>query len=269
MSPGTISPLANVKALTFDVFGTVVDWRTSVVEELTLRAFRKRSSATISQDLKDRVAGFSDDDWGNFAQEWRDSYKTFVRAFNPERDAWKSIDDHHYDSLVELLRTHGLDGLYSESELASLSLVWHRLSPWPDTVGGLAALSAQGLVLATLSNGNLALLSDLNDFGALGFHKLLSAETFHVYKPNPMTYNGAARELGLDIGEVSMVATHLHDLAAARECGMRTVYVERPREQSWGEDEQRFKDAKEWVDLWVSGEENGFETVARRLKELS
>lgn len=267
MSPSTVSPLASVKALTFDVFGTTVDWRTSVVEELTMRAFRKRSSPTITPELKARLETLSDDDWATFAQSWRNSYSVFTRTFNPEVDAWKTIDQHHRDSLVELLRAHNLVGLYSDSELTSLSLVWHRLVPWNDSSAGLAALGKR-FTTSTLSNGNVSLLRDLDDFGALGFHHLLSGEIFKAYKPNPVVYAGAIRELGEEPAHVAMVAAHLNDLAAARASGMRTVYVARPREEAWAEDDERFKEAKTWVDLWITEDEVGFETVAQRLEEL-
>ncbi|KAL6865948.1 hypothetical protein ACO1O0_002048 [Amphichorda felina] len=268
MSPEAISALSGVKALTFDVFGTTVDWRSSVTEELYLRAFRKLS-ADIPTDLKTRLEGLTEDDWGRFAQAWRNTYGRFTRNFDPERDTWKSVDEHHLDSLIQLLSEWDLAGLYSEAELKSLSLVWHRLRPWDEASDGLASLASRGLTLATLSNGNVALLRDLVDFGALGFHRLFSAETFRAYKPRPATYLGAARELGLEPAQVAMVAAHLDDLAAARGCGLRTIYVERPREEAWPEDDERHREARGWVDLWVSEDEDGFEAVARKLGELT
>lgn len=262
MSPGAISPLSEVKALTFDVFGTVVDWRSSVTEELYLRAFRKLSS-NLPSELKAKVEQLNEKDWERFAQTWRDTYGQFTSSFDPAQHEWKTVDQHHRDSLQELLTQHGFAGLYSEAEIDSLSLVWHRLKPWPDTAPGLAQLR-ETFTLSTLSNGNTNLLQDLDDFGGLGFHRLLCAETFHVYKPKPETYLGAARELGVEPHQVAMVAAHLGDLAAARDYGLRTVYVERRGE----EEEGRYKEAKEWVDLWVSVDEDGFLTVAKKLAEL-
>ncbi|POR34465.1 Uncharacterized protein TPAR_05337, partial [Tolypocladium paradoxum] len=210
------------------------------------------------------------DDWARFARAWGDSYGASTRAFDPARDAWKTLDEHHRDNLAALLRGWGLDGLYTPAEVESLSMVWHRLRPWPDASDGLAALAAgRGLTTATLSNGNVALLRDLDDFGSLGFHRLLSAETFRAYKPNPATYLGAARELGLEPSEVAMVAAHLGDLQAARSCGLRTIYVERPQEEAWSEDDERYQQAREWVDLWISEHEDGFVALARRLQDLS
>ncbi len=108
----TSSPLAGIKALALDVFGTIVDWRSSVTEELHLRAHRKLS-ADISPELKSRLEGLTEEDWGRFAQAWRDTYSVFTTSFNPERDAWKSVDEHHLDSLIQLLAEWGLEGLYN------------------------------------------------------------------------------------------------------------------------------------------------------------
>ncbi|TQS32659.1 hypothetical protein Golomagni_07020, partial [Golovinomyces magnicellulatus] len=174
---------------------------------------------------------------------------------------------HHRDSLEEILKKWDLAELYSSSEMDSLSLVWHRLTPWDDTVDGLAAMNKLGLVTATLSNGNLAIMRDLDDFGNLGFQKFYSAETFHLYKPNPVVYQSAARELGLDTTEVAMVATHLDDLKAARGVGMRTIYVHRPQEEAWEKDDERYKEMQANVDLWVESKE-GFREVAQHLAQL-
>jgi 2-haloacid dehalogenase len=266
MSPATISALSEVKAMTFDVFGTTVDWRSSVTEELYLRAFRKLS-ADLPSDLKAKLDRLTEEDWGRFAQAWRDSYGEFKRNFDAGRDEWKTVDEHHLDSLRELLNTWGLAGLYSEAETQSLSLVWHRLTPWPDAAEGLAQLGST-YTLSTLSNGNTSLLQDLKDFGGLGFHHLLCAETFYAYKPDPATYLGAARELGVEPHQLAMVAAHLSDLASARKHGLRTVYIERPQEEDWKETDERYAEAKKWVDLWITADEDGFLTLAQKLKEL-
>ncbi|KAK2681117.1 HAD hydrolase, subfamily IA [Fusarium oxysporum f. sp. vasinfectum] len=250
MSPGAVSPLSKVKALTFDVFGTVVNWRSSVTDELTLRAYRKTSSG-LNQDVKARVQKLTEEDWGRFAQEWRNSY-----------------GEHHHDSLVELLKAWDLADLYSPTEIESLSLVWHRLTPWDDSSDGIHELG-KTYKTSTLSNGNVSLLRDLNDFGNLGFQVLLSGEKFGAYKPNPVVYTGAARELGLEPHEVSMVAAHLNDLEAARACGLRTIYVERPQEEAWDKEDERYQKAKEWVDIWITEDDQGFLALAQRLEELA
>ncbi|KAI5462364.1 HAD-like domain-containing protein [Mariannaea sp. PMI_226] len=269
MSPAKISPFAKVKLLTFDVFGTVVDWRSSVTEELVLRAHRK-ASTDLPEELKTRLHALTEEDWGRFSQEWRDSYGVFCRTFDPDKHAWKDVDEHHRDSLNNLLQAWGLGGIFNETEIESLSLVWHRLRPWEDSSEGLKKLG-KTYVTSTLSNGNLSLLHDLNDFGELGFQEFISAETFKAYKPNPVVYQGAARKLGVQPEETALVAAHLGDLEAAKACGYRTVYVERPQEEGrkWAKDTENYQQAKDWVDLWVSEDEDGFRALARKLEEVA
>ncbi|CAM1500738.1 Fc.00g099000.m01.CDS01 [Cosmosporella sp. VM-42] len=267
MSPGAVSPLSNVKALTFDVFGTVVNWRRSITEELILRAHRKLSG-DLPEQVKTRLQTLTEDDWGRFAQKWHDSYDVFTHSYDPDKDEWKVIGEHHRESLADLLKQWDLEGLYTETEIESLSLVWHRLEPWSDSSAGIKELG-KIWATSTLSNGNVELLRDLDDFGNLGFQNLLSAETFRAYKPNPAVYLGAARELGKEPGEVAMVAAHLSDLANAKKCGLRTIYVERPREEAWAEDSEEYQQAKQWVDLWITGAEDGFVTLAQKLKDLA
>ncbi|TQV90353.1 hypothetical protein V2A60_004272 [Cordyceps javanica] len=287
MSPGSLSPLVSVKALTFDVFGTTVDWRTSVIDELKLRIHRKLSTdgeapGAPSAELRERLeylnANYAgqeaeSDNWmARFADAWRSSYWLFVRsqarAGVQDAATFKTTDEHLYESLVDILEEWQLEDLFSESELKSLSLVWHRLTPWPDTVEGLKTLAAPplGLQTATLSNGSTGLLRDLNDFGDLGFQHLFCAESLRAYKPAPETYLGAARELGLRPEEVAMVAAHMADLEAARNVGLRTVYVERRREEEWHAD--KLAEAKTWVDLWIKEDEGGFVALAKRFEEL-
>ncbi|KAJ9156309.1 Haloacid dehalogenase [Pleurostoma richardsiae] len=256
-----------IRALTFDVFGTVVDWRSSVEAALKREIHRKidaSSFTSLSPELQERVGSLTDKDLATFAQEWRDSYGVFTKGFVPGVTPWKDVDTHHYDSLVDLLDKWQLKGLLSQEETRALSLVWHRLAPWPDSSEGLHLLGTK-LSTATLSNGNQSLLRDLNERGDLGFQKLISAEDFRAYKPNPSTYLGAAKALGVEPGELAMVAAHLGDLQAARGCGLRTIYVERPAEEAWGKDDERYAAAKEWVDIWVREGEGGFIEVARRL----
>ena len=156
-------------------------------------------------------------------------------------------------------------------EVRDLSLVWHRLRPWDDSAEGLRRLRAAGLVTATLSNGNRELLRDLDAHGGLGFARIVSAADFGAYKPDPRVYRGAVAALGFqndddgNPGSVAMAAAHLGDLAGARACGLRTIYVERPGEEAWSPDEDRYQEARGWVDMWVSEGEGGFLEVARRL----
>ncbi|KAI0164410.1 haloacid dehalogenase [Hypoxylon sp. FL1284] len=272
MAPPVPEALRHIKALTFDVFGTVVDWRSSVEEELRRRAREKLASTSSSSSMpaaaRERLAAMTDDDWASFAQAWRTTYHVFTRSFVPGETAWKDIDAHHLDSLRTLLDERGLLGAYTDAEVHELSLVWHRLRPWPDaggSTGGVRRLGSGGLVTATLSNGNRSLLRDLDAFGDLGFAAVVSTADFGAYKPHPSTYLGAAAALGARPDEVAMVAAHLGDLAAARANGLRTIYVERAREEAWDPEEPRYEEARGWVDLWVAEGEGGFLEVARRL----
>ncbi|KAI0012508.1 haloacid dehalogenase [Xylariaceae sp. FL0662B] len=268
MSASTPETLRNVKALTFDVFGTVVNWRLTVTEELARVAREKIASpsfASLPAPAQASLKAMTDDDWAAFAQEWRDSYHVFTRGFEPGKSEWKDVDAHHYDALRELLRRRGLDGAFADAEeVRELSLVWHRLRPWDDAAPGIHRLGTR-LVTATLSNGNRSLLRDLDAHGGLGFRRILSAADFGAYKPHPSTYLGAVGALALRPDEVAMVAAHLGDLEGARSHGLRTIYIERPQEEAWRSAEDRYKRAREWVDLWIEEGEGGIVEVAKRL----
>jgi 2-haloacid dehalogenase len=255
------------KAMTFDVFGTVVNWRKTVTSTLIHTAAGKTSSssksAELSPEIRKRLSQIQDQDWAQFAQEWRDSYKKFVTSYNPEQDEWRDIDTHHHISLVELLKKWNLDSLYTEDEVKDLSLIWHFLDPWKDSSSGLHKLGGK-FITSSLSNGNQSLLKDLNEYGHLGFQRLQSSGDFKAYKPHPDVYNGAAKAMDLKNEEVAMVATHLSDLKAARDLGFKTIYVERKGEEDWDPKEKQYEDARKWVDMWIPMEEDGFLEVARR-----
>lgn len=255
------------KALTFDVFGTVVDWRKTVTATLISRAAAKVSSSShstnISPEVQKRLSELTDDSWAEFAMQWRISYYLFTHQYNPDTDPWRDIDTHHRISLIELLKQWGLEGLYSEDEVEDLSKVWHFLDPWSDSSAGLHKLGTK-FITSSLSNGNQSLLKDLDEHGNLGFEVLQSGADFGAYKPHPNVYLGAAKKLGLEPGEVAMVAAHLGDLKGARGCGFKTIYVERKQEESWKPDEEQYKEARTWVDMWVTESEDGFVEVARR-----
>ncbi|KAK3360299.1 haloacid dehalogenase [Lasiosphaeria hispida] len=260
-------PLSHIKALAFDVFGTVVDWRTSVTIALTTAhaaALASPTFALLPPTLQAHAQSLPPSFWPAFASKWRSSYGRFTKSFSPGTTPWKDIDTHHHDSLLTLLDTAALTGLFSPSEIRTLSRTWHFLRAWPDASAGIHTLGT-AFTVATLSNGNTALLADLNGTANLGFQRLLSAEDFGAYKPHPATYLGACERLGREPAEVAMVAAHLGDLAAARRHGMRTIYVERPGEEAWKPDEERYQEARGWVDLWVGEGEGGFVEVARRL----
>jgi len=201
-----------IKALTFDVFGTVVDWRGSVIREGELLAKKKGL----------RV------DWPKFADAWRAGYHPAMDRVRKGKLPWTPIDLLHRMILNDLLKPFGLGGL-SEEEIQHLNHAWHRLTPWPDSVPGLNRLRGR-YVLATLSNGNISLLVDMAKNAGLPWDCVLSAELFGHYKPDPEVYQGAARLLGLPPGEVMMVAAHPRDLEAAQRTGLKTAYVPRPLE---------------------------------------
>jgi 2-haloacid dehalogenase len=255
------------KALTFDVFGTTVNWRETVTSTLIARAAAKVSSssgsADVSPEVRLQLAKLTNEDWARFAQEWRNSYKKFTIGFVPGQTEWRDIDTHHYLSLIELLREWDLTGAYTDDEVKELSLVWHLLEPWADSSEGIHLLNRK-FTTSTLSNGNPSLLKDLNEHGRLGFARLQSSADFMAYKPHPRVYHGVVERLGLQPGEVAMVAAHLNDLAAARACGFRTVYVERRREEDWSPEQDEYREARSWVDMWVSEGEKGFVEVAAR-----
>ena len=197
------------------------------------------------------------------AEKWRNSYKKFTKGFVPGETEWRDIDTHHQLALIDLLKTWQLEGMYTEDEVKELSLIWHYLDSWTDSSAGLQRLGTK-FVTSTLSNGNQSLLKDLNQHGNLGFRKLQSSEDFKAYKPHPSVYLGAAKAMGVEPVEVAMVAAHLSDLKAARGLGFKTIYVERKEEEDWKSDQEEYKDAKTWVDMWVKEEEDGFLQVARR-----
>jgi 2-haloacid dehalogenase len=199
----------DVRALVFDVFGTVVDWRGGVARE----------ARRLLGDAVDAEA---------IADAWRGRYGPSMDRVRRGEQPWTTLDDLHRASLDELLVEFGVPDV-SEAVRAELVLAWHRLDPWPDSVPGLTRLKERH-VIASLSNGNVALLVDMAKHGGLPWDAVLSAELFGHYKPDPEVYDGAARLLGLPPEQVLMVAAHMSDLAAARARGLRTAYVHRPGE---------------------------------------
>jgi 2-haloacid dehalogenase len=205
--------VSQVKALTFDVFGTVVDWRGSIIRDLT----------------KFGAARGLDVDWGAFADTWRGAYRPSMDRVRRGELPWTNLDTLHRMVLNELLVKFSISGL-SEADLDHLNRVWHRLDPWPDSVGGLLRLRHR-FVLATLSNGNVALLTNMAKHGGLPWDCILSAELAKHYKPDPETYLTAAELLGLAPTQVMMVAAHKDDLRAAQRAGLKAAFVTRPYER--------------------------------------
>lgn len=261
----TLSPPP--RALLFDVFGTCVNWRKSVVEALHSQSHASLNSATVSMasSVRLRASDMTIDHWGLFAQQWRDAYKKFTRVLAEDPSVpWISVDEHHLTSLKELMVDWKIEGLWTDEELRGLSLIWHHLGPWEDSALGVSLLNHL-FYTCTLSNGNISLLSDLRTFSDIPFTHLFSAEMFGTYKPAPKVYLGAAEKLNLPPDQCAMVAAHLGDLRAAKHNGLQTIYVERPGEEDWCADEVEKARRDGWVNIWVSENNSGFITVAERL----
>ncbi len=202
-----------VQALLFDVFGTVVDWRGSIVRELTVFG---------------QTHGL-DTDWAAFADAWRELYQpTLERVRNGEL-GWAKLDRLHRMSLEQLARRFDFLAVLSEAELDHLNRIWHRLEPWPDAVGGLTRMRRRHIV-APLSNGNVSLMVDMARRAGLCWDLILGAEIARHYKPQPEAYLAACELLDLAPAKCLMVAAHNGDLAAAAGCGLATAFVARPRE---------------------------------------
>jgi 2-haloacid dehalogenase len=201
-----------VKALVFDVFGTVVDWRSSVAAEVRQLATRK--GVTV--------------DGEEFADAWRAGYAPSMNRVRTGELPWTKLDALHRMTLDRILGDFNLTML-SDAEKDALNLSWHRLRPWPDSVAGLTTLKKK-FILAPLSNGNIALMTDLARYAKLPWDCILGAELVRHYKPDHEVYQSAADFLNLAPAEVMMVAAHLGDLRAAQAVGLKTAFVARPLE---------------------------------------
>ena len=204
--------LEKVKALVFDTFGTVVDWRSSV----------------IAEGMKWGKAKGIQIDWAQFADRWRLGYRPTMDKVRKGEIPWTRLDDLHRMILEELLKEYKIQGL-SEEEKVSWTYVWRRLEPWPDSVAGLTRLKKK-YIIAPLSNGNIALMANLAKFGGLPWDAILGSELVKHYKPDREVYVSAAYYLDLKPEQVMMVAAHKGDLQAATSCGLRTGFIYRPDE---------------------------------------
>lgn len=203
---------SHIKALAFDVFGTVVDWRSTIIREG--EKLGKKKSISI--------------DWADFADAWRSRYVPSMGRVRQGDIPWTNLDGLHRASLEKLLEEFQIENL-SESEKENFNRVWHRLDPWPDAVEGLVRLKSR-YIITPLSNGNIALLTNMAKRAGLPWDLILSAELVRRYKPDPEVYLMVPSLLDLKAGEVMMVAAHPDDLQAAGEAGLRTAYVPRPLE---------------------------------------
>jgi 2-haloacid dehalogenase len=208
----------SIRACLFDVFGTVVDWRTSVSRDLAAFANER---------------GITGVDWVEFAVEWRKLYQPSMEEVRSGKREWTILDVLHLESLVKLVSHYGIKGL-SAADLDHLSRAWHRLDPWPDVLAGLTRLKTK-FVIAPCSNGNIALMVNMAKRAGLPWDCILGAETARAYKPMPEAYLASCRQLGLAPASVLMVAAHNSDLKAAKAQGLATAFVARPTEHGPGQ----------------------------------
>lgn len=204
--------VTQVKAILFDVFGTVVDWRSSIIREV--RAVAEKFGVNGN--------------WERFADRWREGYHQGTQDFRDQKREWLKADTMHMERLRELIDQFGLAGL-PEDEIVQLNKAWHRLEPWPDAVEGLTRLKRK-FVIGTLSNGNNGLLVHMAKNASLPWDVIMGAENFKSYKPDPKVYLGAVDLLGYEPHEVMVAAAHLSDLYSARKYGLKTGFVTRPNE---------------------------------------
>jgi 2-haloacid dehalogenase len=229
-----------MRAILFDVFGTVVDWRSSLVAQF------RALSAELGRELPGEM----------LADQWRGHYAPSMDRVRTGELPWTILDDLHRTSLRALLAQHGLD--LDAALVERVNRFWHRLEPWPDAVNGLHRLKER-FVIGTLTNGNLALMVDVARHAGLPWDVLFCADLFQHYKPDPQVYLGACRLLGLPPSEVMLCAAHNYDLRAARALGFRTAFIPRPTE--YGPAQRKDLDAEEDWDL-IAGD---LEDLGRRL----
>jgi 2-haloacid dehalogenase len=214
--PAASAPAGQIRALTFDVFGTVTDWRTAII----------RDGRELSRRTGIRA------DWAGFADRWRAAYMPELNRVRRGEIPWARLDALHRHALDRLLAEFGITAL-SEADRQWFNLVWHRLPAWPEVPAALERLRGHFLT-ATLSNGNVAMLVDIAKYAHLSWDCILSAELAHHFKPDREVYLKAAELLDVEPNQILMVAAHFEDLEGARAAGLRTAYVQRPQEYGPG-----------------------------------
>jgi len=222
-----------LRAILFDTFGTVVDWRSSLIADLGAFGARRGIAA----------------DWAALADAWRGAYHPSMDRVRRGEAPWTVLDDLHLQSLERLVVAQGIAGL-TPDDLAAMNDLWHRLRPWPDSVPGLTRLKRR-FIIGPLSNGNTTLLVDMAKNAGLPWDVIMASDVFGHYKPDPETYLGACRLLRAAPGQVMLCAAHNADLLAARALGLKTAFVPRPTE--YGPSQVRdFAPAEAW-DFIVTG----------------
>ncbi|KZT00880.1 haloacid dehalogenase [Laetiporus sulphureus 93-53] len=233
--PSGQNPLKDVKAFAFDVWGTVVNWRKGVADQL--RAFN---------------SGKIDDDWDAFTAEWRENYYEMTFSIASGAEGTMNVDVMHRQILEKMLQTPRwkyLASHWDEEARRELVQFWHRVPGWPDTTEGLYGLKRYAII-GTLSNGNIRTLVDMAKYADLPWDVIFSSELLGSYKPNPKMYLGALHHLSLEPHQCAMVAAHIYDLRAAASHGMKTVFVRRPQEPDAPDDVRSKADGGE-VDVYA------------------
>lgn len=205
-------PAKQPVAIVFDTFGTVVDWRSSLIADLSAYGTKRGIQA----------------DWTALVDAWRAAYHPSMDRVRKKEAPWATLDALHRGSLDMLVAKFGITGL-SEADLRHINLGWHRLNPWPDSVPGLTRLK-QRFIIGPLSNGNVALLTKMAKHASLPWDMVFGSDLFGHFKPDPETYLGTAKLLDIAPGELMMAAAHNNDLANARKCGLMTAFFPRPTE---------------------------------------
>lgn len=230
--------LSGVKALTFDVFGTVVDWRGSIIADAT--AFGDSKGISV--------------DWERFVDAWKTCYRPGMDRVNTGEVPWTTVYAIYRTKLEELLVEFGIADL-TEAEKHHFNRAWERLDPWPDSVPALTRLKRK-FILSTLSNGDFACLVNMAKHAGLPWDCIIVAENARRYKPDPSVYRLAIQLLGCRPEEVMMVAAHNYDLAHAASHGMRTAFLPRPTEYG----------ARQTTDLRAEGD---WDVIVDNLEELA
>lgn len=199
-------------AIVFDTFGTVVDWRSSLIADLTAFGQQRGISA----------------DWPALIDAWRAAYRPSMDRVRSGQQPWTKLDGLHRASLDKLVVDFGIKGL-TEQDLVHINLGWHRLNGWPDSVPGLTRLKKR-FIIGPLSNGNVSLLLNMAKHAGLPWDMIFGSDLFGHFKPDPETYLGVAKLLDLEPGQVMMAAAHNGDLGSARKCGLMTAFFPRPNE---------------------------------------
>lgn len=220
-------PAKQPVVIVFDTFGTVVDWRGSLIADLT--AYGRTRGVTA--------------DWPALVDAWRAAYRPSMDRVRKGEVPWTKLDDLHRGSLDRLVADFGIKGL-TEDDLVHINLGWHRLNGWPDAIPGLTRLKKK-FIIGPLSNGNVSLLLNMAKHAGIPWDMIFGSDLFRHFKPDPETYLGVAEMMGLDPGQVMLGAAHNNDLASARKCGLMTAFFPRPTE--YGPNQQRdFQAEQDW-----------------------